>query len=176
MSFVHLHNHTEYSILDGLARPKELIAQAQAFGQPAVAITDHGAVHGLLQFYLEAKKRGVKPILGCEFYLCRDHRDRSRRDDGYHLVLLARDYQGYLNLLKLSTIAHLDGFYYKPRIDREILLAHNEGLIGLSGCVGGEIPELLAKGDYEGAKKAALWYREALPAGFYLELQDHRDG
>ncbi|NLG83961.1 MAG: DNA polymerase III subunit alpha [Firmicutes bacterium] len=176
MSFVHLHNHTEYSILDGLARPKELVAQAKAFGQPAVAITDHGAVHGLLQFYLEAKKQGVKPILGCEFYLCRDHRDRSRREDGYHLVLLARDYQGYLNLLRLSTLAHLEGFYYKPRIDRELLLAHNAGLIGLSGCVGGEIPELLAKGDYEGAKKAALWYREALPAGFYLELQDHRDG
>ncbi|MGE5551005.1 MAG: DNA polymerase III subunit alpha [Bacteroidota bacterium] len=176
MSFVHLHNHTEYSLLDGLARPKELIAQAQAFGQPAVAITDHGSTHGLLQFYLAAKKAGIKPILGCEFYLCRDHRDRSRRDDGYHLVLLAKDQQGYLNLLKLSTIAHLDGFYYKPRIDRDLLLAHNRGLIGLGACVSGEVPELLAKGEYETAKKAALWYREALPGGFYLELQDHRDG
>ncbi|MGE5527802.1 MAG: DNA polymerase III subunit alpha [Patescibacteria group bacterium] len=176
MSFVHLHNHTEYSLLDGLARPRELIAQAKAYGQEALAITDHGVTHGLLQFYLAAKKEGIKPILGSEFYLCRDRGDKSRRDDGYHLVLLARDRQGYLNLLKLTTCAHLEGFYYKPRIDRDLLLRHNDGLIGLSGCVAGEIPELLAKGDYEGARKAALWYREALPAGFYLELQDHRDG
>ena len=175
MSFVHLHNHTEYSLLDGLARPCELIAQAKAYGQPAIAITDHGGTHGLLQFYLEAQKAGIKPIFGCEFYLCRGHLDRSRRDDGYHLVLLAKDQQGYLNLLKLTTLAHLDGFYYKPRIDREQLLAHNAGLIGLAACVAGEIPELLAKGDDEGAKKAALWYRDALPTGFYLELQDHRD-
>ncbi|PYJ29798.1 MAG: hypothetical protein DME90_04570 [Verrucomicrobia bacterium] len=137
-SFVHLHLHTEYSLLDGSIRMKELMKKAAEFKMPAVAITDHGNLFGAIEFYQEAQSAGVKPIIGCEAYIAPgSHKDRppSRRDSAYHFTLLAENETGYRNLLKLLTAAHLDGFHYVPRIDKELLSAHAAGLIGLSGCL-----------------------------------------
>ncbi len=179
-SFVHLHNHSEYSLLDGSCRLEELVETAREFGQPAVAITDHGNLFAALKFYRAARKAGVKPIIGVEAYMAVGSRlekgggpGAGRRKPYHHMILLARDYTGYGNLLKLVSLGYTEGFYYKPRIDREILAEHAEGLIGTSGCLGGEIPQLLLAGRKEEAEGTIRAYQEILgPENFFLELQD----
>jgi DNA polymerase III subunit alpha len=176
-SFVHLHLHTEYSLLDGAIRMKELMKKAAEFKMPAVAITDHGNLFGAIEFYQEAQRAGVKPIIGCEAYIAPgSHKDRpgSRRDAAYHFTLLAENEIGYRNLVKLITTAHLDGFHYAPRIDKELLAARSEGLIGLSGCLAGEINSAIQANNIEKAKQSAADYREILGAkNFFIELHDH---
>lgn len=174
--FVHLHVHTGYSLLDGATRIPNLLDKAVALKMPAVAITDHGNMYGVMEFYREAVKRGIKPLLGCEVYVAprsRYQKEHGHDDFQYHLVLLARNKQGYGNLIKVVTAGYLEGFYYRPRVDRELLQEHSEGLIALSGCMAGEIPRLLLKGEETKALETALWYRETFGRGnFYLELQD----
>src|SRR5438105_4460686 len=176
-SFVHLHLHTEYSLLDGSIRMKELMKKAAEFKMPAVAITDHGNLFGAIEFYQEAQRAGVKPIIGCEAYIAPgSHKDRpaSRRDAAYHFTLLARDETGYRNLVKLITAAHLDGFHYAPRIDKELLSAHAAGLIGLSGCLSGEINSAIQANNLEKARQSAAEYRDILgPENFFMEMHDH---
>ncbi|MEQ2441527.1 DNA polymerase III subunit alpha [Solibaculum intestinale] len=177
MSFCHLHVHTEYSLLDGACRIEQLAERAAALGQKAVAITDHGVMYGAVDFYRACKKHGVKPIIGCEVYVAartRFDKVHGFDDERYHLVLLCENAVGYQNLIKLVSLAHTQGFYTKPRVDRELLEQHHEGLICLSACLAGEIPRALLRGDYEGAKKTALWYRSVFGEGrYYLEIQDH---
>ena len=176
-SFVHLHLHTEYSLLDGAVRMKELMKKAAEFKMPAVAITDHGNLFGAIEFYQEATKAAIKPIIGCEAYVAPgSHKDRpgSRRDAAYHFTLLAQDETGYRNLVKLLTTAHLDGFHYAPRIDKELLAAHSKGLIGLSGCLAGEINSAIQADNMAKARQAAAEYRDILGAeNFFIELHDH---
>ena len=176
-SFVHLHLHTEYSLLDGAIRIKELMKKAAEFKMPAVAITDHGNLFGAIEFYQEATRAGVKPIIGCEAYIAPgSHKDRpgSRRDAAYHFTLLAENETGYRNLVKLVTAAHLDGFHYAPRIDKELLSAHSAGLLGLSGCLAGEINSAIQANNIEKAKQSAAEYRDILGAeNFFMELHDH---
>ena len=172
--FTHLHVHTEYSLLDGMCRIPQLVARAKELGMESLAITDHGVMYGAIEFYVAAKEAGIKPIIGCEVYVTLNSRfDRNAGDkDYYHLILLARDQTGYHNLIRLITRANLEGFYYKPRIDKELLTECHEGLIGLSACIGGEIPRRILEGRLEEAKEAALWYRQVL-GDFYLEIQRH---
>src|SRR5438132_7565242 len=176
-SFVHLHLHTEYSLLDGAIRMKELMKKAAEFKMPAVAITDHGNLFGAIEFYQEAKRAGIKPIIGCEAYIAPgSHKDRpgSRRDAAYHFTLMAENESGYRNLVKLLTAAHLDGFHYVPRIDKELLSAHSAGLIGLSGCLAGEINSAIQGNNIEKAKQSAAEYRDILGTeNFFMELHDH---
>src|SRR5213595_2598890 len=176
-SFVHLHLHTEYSLLDGSIRMKELMKKAAEFEMPAVAMTDHGNLFGAIEFYQEAQRVGVKPIIGCEVYVAPgSHKDRppSRRESAYHFTLLAENETGYRNLVKLVTAAHLDGFHYAPRIDKELLAARSTGLIGLSGCLAGEINSAIQANNIEKAKQSAAQYRDIFGAGnFYIELHDH---
>src|SRR5213596_3702585 len=176
-SFVHLHLHTEYSLLDGSIRMKELMKKAAEFKMPAVAMTDHGNLFGAIEFYQEAQHAGVKPIIGCEAYVARgSHKDRpgSRRDAAYHFTLLAENETGYRNLVKLITTAHLDGFHYAPRIDKALLAERSAGLIGLSGCLAGEINSAIQSNNIEKAKQAAAEYRDILGAeNFFMELHDH---
>jgi DNA polymerase-3 subunit alpha len=176
-SFVHLHLHTEYSLLDGAIRMKELMKKAAEFKMPAVAITDHGNLFGAIEFYQEATRAGVKPIIGCEAYIAPgSHKDRpaSRRDAAYHFTLLAQNETGYRNLVKLVTAAHLDGFHYAPRIDKELLSAHSAGLIGLSGCLASEINSAIQANNLEKAKQNAAEYSDILGAeNFFVELHDH---
>ncbi len=176
-SFVHLHLHTEYSLLDGAIRMKELMKKAAEFKMPAVAITDHGNLFGAIEFYQEAQRAGVKPIIGCEAYIAPgSHKDRpgTRRDSAYHFTLLAENETGYRNLVKLLTAAHLDGFHYAPRIDKELLAAQSAGLIGLSGCLAGEINSAIQANNIEKAKQSAAEYRDILGAeNFFMELHDH---
>src|SRR3989449_3235924 len=176
-SFVHLHLHTEYSLLDGAIRMKELMKKAAEFEMPAVAITDHGNLFGAIEFYQEATRAGVKPIIGCEAYVAPgSHKDRpaSRRDAAYHFTLLAENETGYRNLVKVVTAAHLDGFHYAPRIDKELLSAHSAGLIGLSGCLAGEINSAIQANNIEKANQSAAEYRDILGAeNFFMELHDH---
>ncbi len=176
-SFVHLHLHTEYSLLDGAIRMKELMKKVTEFKMPAVAITDHGNLFGAIEFYQEAQRAGVKPIIGCEAYIAPgSHKDRpgSRRDAAYHFTLLAENETGYRNLVKLITTAHLDGFHYAPRIDKELLAARSEGLIGLSGCLAGEINSAIQANNIEKAKQSAAEYRDIFGAdNFFIELHDH---
>ena len=176
--FVHLHVHTQYSLLDGAMKVGEMCAAAAADGQTAAAITDHGNLFGAVDFFLAAKKHGLKPIIGCEVYLApttlTDKRHQIGLPQTYHLVLLATNEIGYKNLLSLVSTGYLEGFYYKPRIDKRVLAERAEGLIGLSSCLGGEIPRLLRAGDLDGARRAAAEYRQILGEGnFYLELQRH---
>ena len=146
MSFVHLHTHSEYSLLDGMARIEDLLTKAQELGMTALALTDHGALYGAFKFYIKAKEYGIKPIIGVEAYKAKksrfDKQANTERDQN-HLVLLAKNLAGYQNLLKIITKAHLEGFYYKPRIDFDLLEEHHEGLIVLSGCLSGDIPDLI---------------------------------
>jgi DNA polymerase-3 subunit alpha len=176
-SFVHLHLHTEYSLLDGAIRMKELMKKAAEFKMPAVAITDHGNLFGAIEFYQEALRAGVKPIIGCEAYIAPgSHKDRpaSRRDAAYHFTLLAENETGYQNLVKLVTAAHLDGFHYAPRMDKELLAARSAGLIGLSGCLAGEINSAIQANNIEKAKQSAAEYRDIFgPESFFIELHDH---
>lgn len=176
--FVHLHVHTEYSLLDGASRITNLIAKAKAAGMPAVAITDHGVMYGVVDFYKEAKKQGIKPIIGCEVYVAPRSRLEKTAVEGesyYHLILLAENQTGYRNLLELVSRGHLEGFYYKPRIDRELLREYREGLICLSACIAGEIPALILKGNEDGAERLCQEYLDIFgPDHFFLELQDHQ--
>jgi DNA polymerase-3 subunit alpha len=172
--FTHLHVHTEYSLLDGLCSVPQLISRAKELGMDSLAITDHGAMYGVIEFYLAAKEAGVKPILGCEFYVAplgRHSREPADKNP-YHLILLAKDKDGYQNLIQLTTRSHLEGFYYRPRVDRELLAEHHEGLVALSACLQGEIPRLILEGRAAEARRAALWYKEMF-GDFYLELQRH---
>ena len=175
--FAHLHLHTEYSLLDGACRIGPLLDRAKALGQTAMAITDHGAMYGVIDFYRAAQERGIKPVIGCEVYVAA----RTRHDKVYaldnersHLVLLCENNTGYQNLIAMVSKAWTEGFYTKPRIDHELLEQHHEGIIALSACLAGEIPRALSRGDYEGAKETALWYDQLFGRGnYFLELQDH---
>ncbi len=174
--YVHLHNHTQYSLLDGLTKVPALIDYVQSLGMEAVAMTDHGTLSGAIEFYKEARSKGIKPIIGLEAYVApRHHTDKEPAKDKvyYHLILLAMNAAGYQNLMRLSTIANLDGFYYKPRIDHELLERYNEGLIVLSGCIGGEVGDALRQEQYEQAKQTAAWYKSIFDDRYYLEVQDH---
>jgi DNA polymerase-3 subunit alpha len=179
--FVHLHLHTEYSLLDGACRLDRLVDKAHELKFPALAITDHGAMHGVIDFYKAAREKGIKPIIGCEVYVAPGSRLEKKtgstgggRDVYHHLGLLAKDETGYKNLIKLTTAAHLEGYYYKPRIDKEILTAHKEGLIAMSGCLASEIPDLITKDQLDKARDAVDWFKQTLgPDNFFLELQNH---
>jgi len=174
--FVHLHVHTQYSLLDGAARISELVARAKAQGQEALAITDHGCMYGVIDFYKACKKEGIKPIIGMEAYVApRSMRDRQGAQDREyaHLVLLAKNEVGYQNLMQLSSEAFIHGFYYKPRIDYDLLEQHAEGLICLSACLAGDIPQYLLHGRYDEARTLALRLRRMFKEDFYIELQDH---
>ncbi|WP_324715581.1 DNA polymerase III subunit alpha [Carboxydochorda subterranea] len=174
-TFVHLHNHTQYSLLDGACRVDELVKQAVSFGMPAVAVTDHGALYGLVEFYKAAKAAGIKPILGAELYLApKSRHDKSGGpgDAAHHLLVLAENEEGLRNLMKLSTIGFLEGFYYKPRIDHEVLAAHARGLVGTTGCMSAEVSARLLEGDEEGARAALGRYLDIFGRDhFYVELQ-----
>ena len=176
--FIHLHNHTEYSLLDGGCRIPDLVHAAEKMEMPAVAITDHGNMYGVIEFYKAARSAGVKPIIGMEAYIApgsrMDKRTYGVKEACFHLVLLVKDEEGYRNLIRLATTAHLDGFYYKPRIDREVLQQHRRGLIAFSSCLKGEIPYLILKGEVEQAKSVAGFYRDLFGEDFYLELHNHR--
>ncbi|MGA9458950.1 MAG: DNA polymerase III subunit alpha [Desulfobaccales bacterium] len=170
--FVHLHVHTAFSLLDGAVRIQDLLAQAQAYDMPAVAITDHGTLFGVLDFYQKAKAAGIKPILGCELYVAPGSRqDRKGKADHHHLVVLAENNQGYQNLIRLVTRAHLEGFYYRPRVDQELLQELGGGLIAMSACLHGKVAQRLLEDDPRGAETAAREYAELFPGRFYLEVQ-----
>ena len=178
--FAHLHLHTEFSLLDAACRLDRLMARAKELDFPALAMTDHGNLFGAIEFYSAAKMAGIKPILGCEVYVAPGSRLEKKQGSGgmrdvyHHLVLLARDEIGYKNLVKLVTSAHLEGYYYKPRIDKELLAAHGQGLIGLSGCLASEIPEAILKDDLKRARNAIDFFKQTFgPGNFYLELQNH---
>ncbi|MFH1162284.1 MAG: DNA polymerase III subunit alpha [Candidatus Jorgensenbacteria bacterium] len=174
--FVHLHTHSHYSLLDGLAKIDDLITRTKELGMDALALTDHGNLYGAVEFYKKAKVAGIKPILGVEAYLAPNGRlsKRPRIDEvRYHLTLLAKNAAGWQNLIALVTASHLEGFYYKPRIDRELLERHHEGLICLSGCYSGEIAKLLAAKKFAEAEEIAAWYRSVFGGDFYLEIQPH---
>ncbi|MEK7777587.1 MAG: DNA polymerase III subunit alpha, partial [Chloroflexota bacterium] len=173
--FTHLHVHTEYSLLDGLSRISPLVQRAKELGMDSLAITDHGALYGAVEFYSECKSAGIKPIIGCEVYVAQGSRHSKTPADKspYHLTLLAKDNTGYSNLIQLVSKAQLEGFYYKPRIDQELMEAHHQGLIALSGCPNAEVPRLIIQGNLDEAKKRALWYKEVF-GDFYLELQHHQ--
>jgi DNA polymerase-3 subunit alpha len=178
VSFVHLHTHSEYSLLDGANRIGDLVDRAAEFEMPGVALTDHGCMFGAWTFQKAAKSAGIKPILGMEAYVAPgDRRDRSRSGQGerayYHLVLLARDRQGYRNLVKLSSLGYTEGFYHKPRVDRELLRQYGEGLIVSSACLAGEVARHLMADDLAGAREAASWYAEVFDGRYYLEVQGH---
>lgn len=175
--FVHLHVHTEYSLLDGLSRIPKLVDRAKELEMPALAITDHGTMFGVIDFYRACKKAGIKPIIGVEAYLARrSMADRDPKLDTrpYHLLLLARNNEGYRNLLKIASAAQLEGYYYRPRIDRDFLAAHSEGLIATSGCLAAQIPSLIMQGQDDEAREMIGWYQEVFgPENFFLELQQH---
>ncbi|HTW96526.1 MAG TPA: DNA polymerase III subunit alpha [Candidatus Methylomirabilis sp.] len=177
MSFVHLHNHTHYSLLDGLTKIDEMVKYAKEQGSPAIAITDHGTMYGVIEFYEKCKKEGIKPIIGVETYLAprgRMLKETNEDRSNHHLLLLAKNNQGYKNLIKLVTAAHLEGFYYKPRVDWELLEKYHDGLIACTACLGGEIPRLIEIGQIDKARQRILEYNELFGQdNFYLEIQDH---
>ena len=175
--YVHLHNHTHHSLLDGLQKVPDMVAHVKAMGMEAVAMTDHGTLSGAIEFYKACKAEGIKPIIGMEAYVApRKHTDKDPAKDKsrFHLIILAMNNQGYQNLMRLSTIANLDGYYYKPRIDHDLLEKYNEGLIILSGCIGGEVGENFRYDNDEKAKEAAQWYKSIFGDRYYLEIQDHK--
>ncbi len=172
--FTHLHVHTEYSLLDGMCRIPQLIARAKEFGMDSLAITDHGSMYGVIDFYVAAKEAGIKPIIGCEVYVAETdcHSRDPIRKKPYHLTLLVKNERGYHNLIQLVTKSYLEGFYYKPRVDKELLKLHHDGLIALSGCAQGEVPRLILEGRVDEAATTALWYKEVF-GDYYLEIQRH---
>ena len=177
-SFCHLHNHTEYSLLDGANRIPDLVKRAKELEMPALAISDHGVMFGAMEFYMECKKQGVKPIIGLEAYVApagiEKKSSRTGEKENFHLLLLAKDLEGYRNLCKLSTIAALEGYYYKPRIDHEILRKHSKGLVGTTTCLGSEVNQFLLEGNYDKAQYTAGMYAEIFGEGnYFVELQDH---
>lgn len=175
--FIHLHNHTHYSLLDGLTKVPQLVKRAKEYGMEAVALTDHGVMYGAIEFYIKCKESGIKPILGCEIYIApRRMEDKTPHIDTrpFHLVLLARNLTGYQNLIKIVTAANLKGYYYKPRVDKEFLSEHSDGLIALSACIAGEIPRFIMSGKLDKAKSAIEYYKNLFGAdNFYLEVQHH---
>src|SRR6059058_799808 len=177
--FVHLHLHTEYSLLDGACRLDRLMDKAHELKFGSLAITDHGVLCGAIDFFKTAQEKGIKPIVGCEVYVAPASRHDKKtgsggRDVYHHLVLLAKDETGYKNLIKLATAAHLEGYYYKPRIDKEILAHNKQGLIALSGCLASEIPDLIQRDQLDKARAAVDWFKQTFGAeNFYLELQNH---
>ncbi len=179
MAFTHLHVHTQFSLLDGSSRIPELIKQAKDYGMDSLAITDHGAMYGVIDFYKEARKQGIRPIIGCEVYVApgsRFDKEKNVHDDSryYHLILLAENNEGYQNLMKIVSLGYVDGFYYKPRVDVELLQKYHSGLIAASACLAGEVARYLAAGMYEEAKKTAVKYEGIFGKGnYFLELQDH---
>jgi DNA polymerase-3 subunit alpha len=173
---VHLHNHTQYSLLDGLTKIPALMDYVKESGMEAVAITDHGTLSGLIEFYKEARARDIKPILGMEAYVAsRGMTDKDPVKDKvyYHLIILAMNNTGYQNLMRLSTEANLNGYYYKPRVDHDLLEKYSEGLIVLSGCIGGEVGDSLRQGQYDQALQTASWYKKVFGDRYYFEIQDH---
>ncbi len=175
--FVHLHNHSDYSLLDGACRIPKLVEAAVGQGSPAVALTDHGNLFGLLEFYTKAKDAGIKPIIGVEVYVAANSRFDKKASKGgeqrYHLVLLAKNYTGYKNLSKLTSESYTTGFYYKPRIDKDLLMEHTEGLICMSGCIKGEIPQLIIDGNLDVAREAIKFYHDLFGDDYYLEIMRH---
>ena len=175
--FVHLHVHTQYSILDGASDIKKIVARAKELDMPALAITDHGNMYGVKEFHDVATKAGVKPILGCEVYVVKNRFEKDKDEKaGDHLVLLAKNKKGYQNLCKIVSYSWTEGFYYKPRVDKELLRLYNEGLICSSACLGGEIPQLIMRGDLAGAEAAVLEFKEIFGDDYYLEMQLHKAG
>jgi DNA polymerase-3 subunit alpha len=176
-TFVHLHNHTEYSLLDGASRIPGMVARAAELGMPAIALTDHGVMYGAIHFYKACTEAGIKPIIGCEVYVA--PRSRLLREgrvdrDPNHLTLLAADHAGYVNLMRLCTVGQMEGMYYKPRIDKEILAQYSKGLIALSGCLQGEPASKIVDGDIEGARESVATYRDMFGKDrFLLEVQRH---
>jgi len=176
--FVHLHLHTDYSLLDGACDVEKLVHRVKELGMPAVAMTDHGNIFGAVQFVNAAHKAGVKPIVGCELYICKkdDHnieRTPPEGDTYNHLIVLAENEEGYRNLVRITSEASLHGFYYKPRVSKRFLAEHSKGLIGLSGCLKGEVAERLVEGNYEAARAAAGFYSDLFgKENFFLEIQD----
>ena len=176
MSFTHLHVHTEYSLLDGSNKIKEYVARVKELGMNSAAITDHGVMYGVVDFYKAAKARGIRPVIGCEVYVApRSRRDMQAQDrEAAHLVLLCENEEGYLNLIKLVSMGFTEGFYYRPRIDYPLLEQHSGGLIALSACLSGDIPKLILQGRYDEAKALALRMKGIFGADrYYLEMQDH---
>ena len=175
--FVHLHLHTNYSLLDGACSIKELAKRLKQLGMKSAAITDHGVMYGVVDFYKTLKAEGIKPIIGCEVYMAKHKMSDMRPkidDDQYHLVLLAKNNEGYKNLMKIVSTGFIDGFYYKPRIDMDVLREHSRGLIAMSACLAGKIPQLLLLGEYIEAKNLAIEFEEVFGKGnFFLEIQDH---
>src|SRR5882672_1201711 len=178
--FVHLHLHTEYSLLDAICRLDKLVDKAHELKFHSMAITDHGVLYGAVDFHKAAQEKGIKPIIGCEVYVAPGSRLEKKtsggggRDVYNHLVLLAQDQTGYQNLVKLVTAGHLEGYYYKPRIDKEILAQHSEGLIALSGCLASEIPDSIVRDRFDHARNTLDWFKQTFGAeNFYLELQNH---
>ena len=172
-NFVHLHVHTEFSLLDGAAKIKKLVEISAERGNKAVAITDHGNMYGTLQFYTECLTHGIKPILGSEFYVCENYKIKNGKPNLHHLILLAKNDAGYKNLLKLSSISYVDGFYYKPRIDYDLLEKYSEGVICLSACLAGSIPQYILSNRLEDAEKLAVRLKNIFKDDFYLEIQNH---
>ncbi|MBN2346650.1 MAG: DNA polymerase III subunit alpha, partial [Candidatus Aminicenantes bacterium] len=177
-SFIHLHLHSEYSLLDSTLKIDDLLAKAREFRMPAVALTDHGSILGAVNFYKRSLQSEIKPIIGAELYVARGSRlDRpNRRDDEhnyFHLLALVRNDQGYRNLCELITRSYLEGFYRKPRVDKELLEKHRDGLLVMSSCIQGEVPQCLLRGQEEKARAAALWYRETFRDNYFIEIQDH---
>ncbi len=176
MRFVHLHVHSHYSLLDGLSKIDDLVAYTKELGMDSIAVTDHGNIYGAVEFFKKAKKAGLKPIIGCELYVA--HRSRFDKDPKvdnlrYHLTALVRNEEGYKNLTKLVSKAHLEGFYYKPRVDKSLIQDHHKGIVFLSGCFQGEIPHLLSLGRFGEAVACAKWYKDLMGEDFYIELQEH---
>lgn len=173
--FVHLHLHSEFSLLDGAIKISELPKAIKEKGMDAVAITDHGAMYGVIDFYKACKKEGIKPIIGCEVYLSKDRNRKEADDERFHLILLAENKEGYHNLVKIVSRGYTEGFYYKPRIDKEVLREFNKGIIATSACIAGEIPSLIRKDNYQGALMAAKEYEDIFGKGnFFIEIQDHK--
>ena len=176
--FVHLHNHSDYSLLDGAQKVNQLVNTIDDLSMDSLALTEHGNMFSVVPFYKQAKTAGIKPIIGCETYVAVGSRHKKKPISGggwgnNHLILLAQNYKGYKNLMKLVTAGYLEGFYYRPRIDMELLRQYSEGLICMSACLKGEVPEKMLNGDYEGAKNAALMFSEIFPDNYYLEIQNH---
>lgn len=175
--FTHLHVHTSYSLLDGSVRVDKLMDRLKELGMNSIAITDHGSMFGVVEFYKQAIKKGIKPIIGCEVYITKEDykvKDKGRDEEQYHLVLLAETQEGYLNLIKIVSEGYVNGFYYKPRIDHMVLQRYSKGIIALSACLGGEVQKHILYNQYDKAKKIAIKYNEIFGQGnFYLELQDH---
>ncbi|MGH8515390.1 MAG: PHP domain-containing protein, partial [Gammaproteobacteria bacterium] len=178
--FVHLHCHTQYSLLDGANKVEALVERVRELKQPALAMTDHGNMFGTIEFYKEAAKHGIKPIIGCEIYVAPASRferkgvDKGNKEYNNHLILLAMNLEGYKNLCKLVTVGFMEGFYYKPRIDKEILQERNKGLIALSACLQGEVSSALSSGNFDKAKAAAESYAAIFGDRYYLEIQDNK--